>query len=167
MSILYLLRHARAAWPQPGTKDFDRELEPSGLNDAVALGAHMARKGLFPQTVLCSTARRARDTLRELLVGMDTSLPVEFTDELYTRDAGGYVEIVRQQKAEGPLLIVGHNPMIEDAAMMLVEPAGNGGRGRLELGFPVCALAVIDIGSSFSEVMSGTGRLVNFVTPPF
>lgn len=167
MSTLYLLRHARAAWPQPGAKDFDRALEPSGMNDAAALGMRMAREGLFPQTVLCSTARRARDTLRELLVGMDTTMPVEFTDELYTRDVGGYVEIVRQQTVEGPLLIIGHNPMIEDAAMMLVEPSSTGGRGRLELGFPVCALAVIQLGVPFTAAEPGTGTLISFIAPPF
>jgi phosphohistidine phosphatase len=164
VAILYLLRHARAVWPQPGMRDFDRGLDPSGLNDAVALGIHMAREGLFPQKIICSTARRAQETIRELLVGMDTTIAVENTEELYTRDAGGYLEIIRQQIDPGPLLIVGHNPMIEDAALRLVKTGSGGARNRLEFGFPVCALAVIEFPGPFCEVMAGSGKLTDFLT---
>ncbi len=165
LGTLYLLRHARAAWPQPATKDFDRELEPSGLNDAVALGTRMARQDLFPTRVICSTAKRARDTIREVSTGMDATLAVEFTDDLYTKDAAGYLELIRKEPGEGPLLVVAHNPMLEDLANMLTGKGDKQARRMLAAGFPVCGLALIRFDGPMSTLEPGRGRLLEFLTP--
>ncbi len=63
MARLFLLRHAKAGWAQPGMRDFDRALEPSGAADAEAMGEAMRTHGYVPDLTLCSTAARARQTL--------------------------------------------------------------------------------------------------------
>lgn len=163
LATLFLLRHARASWPQPGGRDFDRALQQSGLDDAVNLGIRMAAQGLFPAAAICSTAIRARETLRELIVGMDASFPIDHDDRLYEVDASGYLEIIRKAGGEGPLLVVGHNPMMEDIANMLVDIADLGTRRQLLDGFPVCGLAVIDFTTPLEAVEPSKGNLRAFL----
>ena len=62
MHRLYLLRHAKSAWDDPALDDHDRPLTPRGERAAVTMGQHMQQQGLRPDLVLCSSARRARDT---------------------------------------------------------------------------------------------------------
>ncbi len=66
MSQVYLLRHAKAVWPSPGQKDFDRTLDTAGIEAARILGQELRRSGLKPEIVVCSTAIRARQTLEYL-----------------------------------------------------------------------------------------------------
>ena len=62
MSQLLLLRHAKAVWALPGESDFDRALKASGVADSRSIGEQIVANGLLPDIVLCSTARRARET---------------------------------------------------------------------------------------------------------
>src|SRR5690606_14417614 len=62
MSRLYLLRHAKAKWAEPGSRDYDRALELSGRADADGIAASMLLAGHMPGRVLCSGAKRARET---------------------------------------------------------------------------------------------------------
>ena len=165
MATLFLLRHARASWPQPGARDFDRPLEQSGRDDAVAMGLRMANEGLFPAAAICSTAVRAKETLAEIVVGMDTSFPVTYDERLYSADATGYLDIIRNAGADEPVLIVGHNPMMEDTAAMLADQSGKEDRRRLLEGFPVCGLAVIDFETPLAGIAQSSGRLRAFLKP--
>ena len=77
MSRLFLLRHAKAGWAEPGMRDFDRPLEPLGRTDADAIGAAMRASAYIPDLVLCSTAKRARETLDWVasLMALDRETP--------------------------------------------------------------------------------------------
>lgn len=165
MATLYLLRHARASWPQPGGKDFDRPLEQSGRDDAVATGLRMANDGLFPAMAICSTARRARETLDEIVVGMDTSFPVRFDERLYSADATGYMDIIRNAGTQDPVLIIGHNPMMEDTTAMLADQSSKDDRRRLIEGFPVCGLAILDFDTPLADIAASGGKLRAFLKP--
>ena len=62
MKLLTLLRHAKSDWGDPGLADFDRPLNERGRSDAPRMGKWMAVSGFVPDTVLCSTAVRTRET---------------------------------------------------------------------------------------------------------
>ena len=62
MTMLYLLRHAKARWAEPGSRDYDRALDPAGKADAETVAGSMRLAGHRPELVLCSGARRARET---------------------------------------------------------------------------------------------------------
>ena len=85
---LYLLRHAKAGWALPGTRDFDRALDPSGIADAEAIGTAMRANGYVPDLTLCSGALRARETLGGIASHTDTGRVLYF-DKLYSEDAAG------------------------------------------------------------------------------
>ena len=59
---LYLLRHARSSWAQPGQTDFERTLDDVGFGDAEIVADMAADRGFVPNRVLCSTATRCRQT---------------------------------------------------------------------------------------------------------
>ena len=164
MNRLYLLRHARAQWAEPGARDYDRPLAPSGHDDAARLGAMMAAVGHRPDTVLCSGAKRARETwaavAQHLLVD-----DVRFIDDLYSSDAGGYLELARQSDAGQSLLLVGHNPMMEDLAMALSQSGDASAMAAVAHGFPTCGLAVLRFSTPLSQIRPDDGYLEAFITP--
>lgn len=164
MNRLYLLRHAKARWADPGTRDYDRPLAASGVEDAGRLGAMMAATGQRPDIVLCSGAKRARQTW----AAVAQHLPVEdvrFLDDLYNFDAGGYLEMVRQAGCARSLLIVGHNPMLEDLATVLSQSGEPAAIAAVVRGFPTCGLAVLRFSTELSQIRLDDGYLEAFVTP--
>lgn len=61
MTRLFLLRHAKAKWAEPGSRDYDRALDETGKADAAKVALAMQSAGYLPELVLCSGAKRARD----------------------------------------------------------------------------------------------------------
>ena len=59
---LMLLRHAKAELGGPGMTDFERPLAGRGRKAAARMGRYLAENGLAPDLVLCSPARRTRET---------------------------------------------------------------------------------------------------------
>ena len=167
MSRLYLLRHAKAGWADLGVRDFDRPLTEGGRQDAAAIGMAMRISGFVPDLVLCSTARRARETW-ECVAGTIGRLPAPpvLTDSLYSCDAAGYLSIVRKTADDTPsLLVVGHNPMIEDVAIACAAGGDRAELAALASGFPTAALAVIQFSGPLAEAAPGRGTLTTFLTP--
>jgi len=164
MSRLFLLRHAKAGWATPGMRDFDRPLEPNGRTDADAIGAAMVANAYIPDLVLCSSARRARETL-DWVARHTGDRRVVYSDSLYSTDAAGYVDFVRETADADEVLLVGHNPMMEDVAMALASDGNPQARIALNTGFPTSALAVIRFQGALSETAPGKGFLEAFLTP--
>lgn len=164
MSKLYLLRHAKAGWAAPGMRDFDRPLDASGQTEAGVMGATMRSRGYVPDLTLCSNARRARETL-EHLAGETEAARVVFLDELYGADAAGYLDLIRDNGEGVSLLVIGHNPMMEDLAMAVSGDGDQISRATLDHGFPTAALAVVRFDGELTNAARGTGYLEAFLTP--
>lgn len=164
MNKLYLLRHAKAGWALPGMRDFDRPLDASGLADAETLGAAMREARHVPDLTVCSNARRARETLEGVATHADTGRVV-FTDALYIEDAAGYLDIIRRNGAQGSLLVIGHNPMMEDLTMAIAGGGDEKARAALNFGFPTSGLAVVRFDGGVGNAAPGGGYLEAFLTP--
>lgn len=164
MTRLFLLRHAKAGWAEPGMRDFDRPLDAAGQDDAEAAGIAMRAKGYVPDLVICSSARRARQTLDGVVKNLHTGR-IMFADGLYSTDAAGYVDIIRDAPSAGSILLIGHNPMAEDVAMALSGDGHIEARAAMVAGFPTSALAVIRFPGSLAEAAPGKGYLEAFLTP--
>ena len=162
--VLYLLRHAKAAWAEPGMQDIDRPLNGRG-RQACALVAGYLRQAGLPDQVLCSAARRTRETLDLVAAALDWTPPVAHADRLYLASPPTLLQHIR--KATGTrLMVVGHNPGIEELAGDL---AGSGDRAaleRLQAKYPTAGLAVLSFPvDDWSKVVPRGGRLEAFVTP--
>jgi phosphohistidine phosphatase len=148
----------------PGVRDFDRPLDASGVADAEVMGAVMRACGYVPDLTLCSNARRARQTLEGLAGHADTGR-VLFFDTLYSEDAAGYLAIIRKNGEAGSLLVIGHNPMMEDLAMAVSGDGDGAARATLNHGFPTSGLAVVRFDGNLTDAAQATGYLEAFLTP--
>lgn len=168
MLNLMLLRHAKSSWANAGQADRDRPLNDRGKRAAVTMGQYMATNGFEPQLVLCSPARRAKETWG-LVAGELKTLPEILTvPEIYDfGDGKALMACVRNKAgAAQSVLLVGHNPAIAGLAKSL---AGNGSdklRERLERKYPTAALAVISFDlNSWKSLTAGAGKLLQFIRP--
>ena len=159
---LYLLRHAKSSWDDPGLADHDRPLAPRGRKAAKAIGRHLRERGIEPALVLCSSATRARETLERIrLAGGEAHIE----RELYGAGADALLARLRELPADVPsVLLIGHNPGMEELALLLARegPAVR----ELEAKFPTAALATLALrGTGWSTLDRGTAELVDFVRP--
>ena len=160
---LFLLRHAKAGWALPGMRDFDRPLDASGRIDAEIIGAEMRNCGYVPDITLCSNAVRARETLEGIAGEADTGR-VLFCDKLYSEDAAGYLSLIHENADSGSILVIGHNPMMEDLATAISGDGDPSARATLHSGFPTSGLAVIAFPGSLKYASLGNGYLEAFHT---
>lgn len=157
---LAVLRHAKAAH-DPALRDEDRPLTGRGRRDAAAAGGWLRQQGLFPDLVLCSPARRTRETwqqVSEALARPAGEFTVGYDRRLYEGGgAGGLLGVVRETPASvGVLLVVGHNPA---AHLLVSDLTGEGGS------FPTAALAVIRLPGDWLDAAAGAGTLARFWAP--
>jgi phosphohistidine phosphatase len=163
---LYLLRHAEASRGKPGGADFDRPLSERGRRDAAALGTRMHAAGYRPAFVLCSGALRARETWSLVAHALGEPRAGEmFMRELYRGDATDYRNLIGAAPAGGPLLVVGHNPMIGEFAATFVRSGDPAALSIVSSGFPPGGLAVVDFAVPLSRIAPRTGTLSAFFRP--
>jgi len=146
--ILYLLRHAKSSWEHYDLPDHDRPLAPRGQRAAETMARHIRASGIAPELVLCSTARRARETLAGI------GLEGELEPGLYGASAAALAARLADVEASSVMLI-GHNPGLHDLALRLLRdpPA------ELEAKFPTGALVAIELDED------GSAELLEFTRP--
>lgn len=164
MTTLFLLRHAKAKWAEPGSRDYDRTLDPTGKADAETVAAAMLLAGHLPELVLCSGARRARETWDAAARHLQVE-DVRYLDGLYSSDAAGYLEIIRSAGEAAKVLVVGHNPMMEDLALALSHDGETEAMAAVAGGFPTAGLAVIRFSGPLCAIAPEDGYLEEFIAP--
>src|SRR3954463_6361634 len=132
MRRLLLLRHAKAERSQPGGRDHDRVLAARGRADAKTLGAYLARHAFIPDRAVVSTSARTRETWTLLAAAMGKSPPVSFDERIYDATPEAILGAIRETGPNaGTLLVVGHNPGLQELAAMLVASGDIEARERL------------------------------------
>jgi phosphohistidine phosphatase len=169
MRRLLLLRHAKAV-QDSGEGDFARALTERGRRDAARMGHALDTRGYVPDLVLCSSAERTTETWELLSPELAKAPKVEFTKALYLASPKNILAQIHLTADEvKTLMLVGHNPGIEECAIRLSRnPASKAESHKLEdmrEKFPTCALAVLDFEvKSWSDAGSG-GILLEFLRP--
>ena len=163
---LLLLRHAKSSWDDPTEDDFDRRLSTRGRRAAQAIARELAKATVQPDIILCSAARRTRETLDAILPHLTKDHLVQVERGLYLADVDTLQSVVRRLPARaGCVLVIGHNPGLHDFADALSGAGDQALRERLSGKFPTGALATIEIAGPWSKAAAGAGRLVGFVVP--
>lgn len=112
MKQIWLVRHAKSDWGSPGLPDFERPLNARGLAVAPAMGGYLAEQGVSPQLIVCSPARRARQTAE--LIAQGIAYPVgqiQFEQAIYEASPETLLDVIAQVPDEiERLMVVGHNP---------------------------------------------------------
>ncbi len=165
MRRVFLLRHAKSSWDEPTLADHERPLAPRGRRAAGRMAGHMRREGIRPALVLCSTARRTRDTLEAIRSAIGEGVQVEIERDLYGASAEELLERLRLVPDEiGSVLMIGHNPGIQDLALCLTGRSS--GHAGLREKFPTGALATLATRAEhWADLEPGGAGLVGFVVP--
>jgi phosphohistidine phosphatase len=167
MLTLILLRHAKSSWNSPMTPDRDRPLAPRGLGDAPLMGKAMAERGIDPELVLCSSARRTRDTLDLVLPELRVEPKIVYQDALYHASAEEMLDMLHAiEPGANRVMLVGHNPEIQIFALDLVGAGPKHFLLRLGSKYPTAGLVVINFESGlWKNVAVKSGTLSLFLTP--
>ncbi len=158
MRELILLRHAHAEPANYGQADIDRPLSPVGLAEAEAAGRWLRQHRLVPDRVLCSPARRTRETLANVLevVGF---VEQRLAEPIYDASAGTLINVIDAHPDVQRLLLVGHNPGLEHLVALLAD-----GRSGDYRGMPPAGIAVLHLADD-AAVEPGAATLVDFWWP--
>ena len=139
MRELILLRHAHAEPANAGQADIDRPLSPEGLAEAEAAGRWLAEHKLVPDCVLCSPARRSRETL-EAVLGAVGYVDQRLDERIYEATPGTLAELADEHRDADRLLLVGHNPGMEHLAALMHSGQSGDYRGMPPGGIVVLSL---------------------------
>lgn len=167
MPTLSLFRHAKSSWDNPKLDDFDRPLDTRGRNAAPAMGAHMRALRLMPDLILSSPSARTKETVELAFATWPSPPKIQYDDGIYLASPQTLLTHVhRTADMVSHLMLVGHNPGLEDLAAELVGKGPSKARKRMASKFPTAALAVIDFDDiAWADISEGAGTLRLFVTP--
>ena len=166
MKTLYLLRHAKSSWSDAGLSDHDRPLAKRGRDATAALSAHMTATAISPAIVLCSTARRAQETLDGVKGAFDDDVALWSDRGLYGADDDELLAVLRELPATVPsAMLVGHNPGLQDLALELTRGGDERALARLHGKFPTGALATLTVPDTWATLKRGCATLLALVIP--
>jgi phosphohistidine phosphatase len=145
MKTLYLLRHGKSSWKDETVIDVERPLNGRGRKASEAVGNFLKREKIILDLVLSSSAIRARETTQLVMEVAKLRTDLRFDERIYEASAQRLLEVIRQiEKSKKSVLLVGHNPGLEDFLKMLT--------GAVEL-MPTATLSkVILSASNWAEV---------------
>jgi phosphohistidine phosphatase len=160
---LLLLRHAKSSWDDPSLDDHNRPLAPRGRRASALIAEHLRRARIGPVLVLCSSARRTRETLERVMPALDP-VEVRIERELYGASSEGLLQRLREVPDEvESVMMVGHQPAIQELALHL---AGEGSElERVRAKFPTAALATLTFPGEWSELGHRSAELFAYVKP--
>ena len=168
MKRLTLFRHAKSGWDEPVTRDFDRPLNAKGKRAAQTMGRHMREQGLVFDRIVASPAVRVIETLEAMFEGYGKRLTPVWDRRIYLASAATLLEVVQDTPdAVESLLLVGHNPGLEDLVLALVPDASDDVvRVAVEEKYPTASLAEVDFDQAhWEDVCTKEGKLTRFVRP--
>ena len=162
MPKLLLLRHATAERARPRQSDHERELTKGGRKEATAIGKKIAELGAAIDLVLSSDSTRTRETWDGVAPSLDEKPKVRFLQSLF--EAHDYLPIIKADggKAQA-ILVIGHNPTIQAAALELASNLSGRDGIRLRSGFPKAAVAVFAFDGDWASLKAGQMRLEAFI----
>jgi len=166
MRRLLLPRHAKTERAEPGERDRDRKLTKRGRADTPIIGAYMAHHDLVPDLVLVSPVARAEETWELLAPAFSKAPRVMREERIYNAAPEQLVELIRETRDARALLVVGHNPGLQELAVALIASGDVKTRERIGEKLPTSGLVVIDFPfDDWSRLHGNAGRLERFVTP--
>lgn len=157
---LYLVRHAKSSWVNPSYTDFDRPLNERGQRDAPEMGRRLKAKGILPDVVLCSPARRAVETLA--LLNAELGVPehsIYMQKRIYEASTETLLELIQSlEDSYDSAMVVGHNPAMTWLAEGLTE-------ANLP-NLPTCSVVTLSLDSNqWNTAGKGPAELLNLDSP--
>ncbi|MFD7879329.1 SixA phosphatase family protein [Streptomyces sp. NPDC059766] len=162
---IVLFRHAKADWPQ--VTDHERPLADRGRTDAAVAGLKLADSGIAFDLALCSTAVRTRETWKIAVSEFAHRPKTAYEERIYDASPGELIALLNETPDDvHNLLLVGHNPGVQNLADILAGSAEDDARQRMSArGFPAAAFAVLTFEGSWKTLEPGVATLVDYWAP--
>lgn len=162
MKRLYLLRHGKSSWDEPGLADHDRPLAKRGRRASKAIAEYLRDQRICPQLVLCSSSTRTRQTLER--IGLANGSTVRIDDALYAASARELLGMLKGLPDDvDSVMLIGHNPGIQDLALELARSGTQ--ISSMTRKFPTAALATLEFDRRWAQLSGESCELVSFVKP--
>ena len=171
MKTITVLRHAKSDWSDTTQRDFDRPLNGRGERAAALMGRWAKREALRFDLIIASPAARVKDTLDRFTESYDPCPDILWDKRVYLASSATLAEVVRDvDDAQDHVLLVGHNPGLEEFILDMVPDEGNTAlRDDVAEKFPTAAMAVIEFDIPHWELIArgkaGAGTLRHFIRP--
>lgn len=168
MKRLILLRHAKSSWDDPVSRDFDRPLNKRGERAAVTMGRHAREQGLHFDHLIASPAVRVVETLDQFIEGFGETIDANWDRRIYLASSATLMDVLHDlPDIADDVLMIGHNPGMEDLILALVPDDGSSMlRDDVEVKFPTASLAVLEFDvDHWQDVGANTARLTSFTRP--
>ena len=165
------MRHAKSSWNNASVSDFDRQLNDRGRKAAPRVGNHIRDVDLVPDLVLCSTAKRARETWNLVEEAIGGGINIKLLKSLYLASPSQLCRAIHAVPSHiDPLLVIAHNPGIQELACRLAgDPKDERTRvlsNTMRTKFPTAALAILTLdASSWSDISYGQACLEELIFP--
>lgn len=168
MKILGLFRHAKSDWQDPRARDFDRPLNARGRKGAAIMGKHVRDHGARWERMLSSPAIRCAETIEIACQAAGQPVAVQWDRRIYLASSVTLADLLREQAGDpASILMVGHNPGLEDLIFDLVPDDGSSPlRDVVEEKFPTASFAVLELDiDSWADLKDKCGKLVHLTRP--
>lgn len=168
MKTLGIFRHAKSDWTDARLRDFDRPLNARGRKGAAVMGKHIADHAVGWKRILASPAVRVTETIDLAGEAAGETPPITWDRRIYLASSAALIDLLREQDADmRSIMLVGHNPGLEDLIFDLVPDDGSSPlRDVVEDKFPTASYAVVQLNiASWSEIAEGCGQLVHLMRP--
>ncbi len=168
MKILNLLRHAKSDLQDSSKRDFDRPLNDKGKRVSRAMGSWVAEQKITFDHIIASPAIRVSQTLEHFAEGYSKRLKINWERKVYLASSVTLLDMVREcDSHHDSILLVGHNPGIEDVIFDLVPDDGSSPyRDNVEKKYPTGTFAQLEIDiNSWSDLNEPSAKLVTFIQP--
>jgi phosphohistidine phosphatase len=168
MKTLGLFRHAKSDWHDRRLRDFDRPLNDRGRKGAALMGKHIISHGIRWQRIISSPAVRAAETIELAGEAAERTFPINWDRRIYLASSATLLDLLREaDDAADSILMIGHNPGLEDVIFDLVPDDGSSPlRDLVEEKFPTATYAVLEMDiDRWADIKDGTARLVHMMRP--
>ena len=168
MKILGLFRHAKSDWQDPRARDFDRPLNARGRKGAGVMGRHVKDHGVRWERMVSSPAIRCAETIEIACQAAGQPVAVQWDRRIYLASSVTLADLLREQAGDpASILMVGHNPGLEDLIFDLVPDDGSSPlRDVVEEKFPTASFAVLELDiDKWSDLKDRCAKLVHLTRP--
>ena len=164
MKHLYILRHAKSSWAQPGLSDIERPLNKRGGRQVTRLESWMIANNLLPDKILCSPSTRTQETYRGIK-GAVQDVPLEIVQNLYHGRMQDYLEALWAQDAD-KIMVIGHNPTCDELARYLTKPSSPAAEKLMAHHFGTATMAIFSLDlDNWSDIGQASGNLEQMLRP--
>jgi phosphohistidine phosphatase len=168
LKILGLFRHAKSDWQDPRARDFDRPLNDRGRKGAAVMGRHIRDHGAAWERTISSPAIRCAETIEIACEAAGRPVAVNWDRRIYLASSATLIDLLRETVGDPKsILMVGHNPGLEDLIFDLVPDDGSSPlRDVVEVKFPTATFAVLELNiERWADLAERCGKLVHLTRP--